>query len=268
MKLLMLCSLLLLDLSNCQLLGHFGSLELPPNFQYRDPDTVAASLAASRLWERIQNDNRKFGGHFGSFSSFGKSASVPKYQTEYSGVRIGKKLHDSRIFDRFDSNFLEPLTETRSNKPHEEILVEDSTSRLRLFPGEGLPPTAAPLTRPPNRLQNLAEPIEESERAKNSRLGSIFDSHPKSFETKKEIFKDEKISQKHSQKIINDLPGNVQTTNFFPDRQNSAPDIGSQFIIRKESPLKLIRKPAKDVLFGFKETRPVATFFGTLHASG
>ena len=106
---------------------------------------------------------------------------VPEFQTNFPGVKIRTKKHDSKIFDRFDSNFLRPLTETRSNKPLEEILVEESTSRIRLLPGEGLPPTPAPPARLPNRLQNVNRPVEESERSKNSRLGSIFDDKQSSF---------------------------------------------------------------------------------------
>ena len=65
--------------------------------------------------------------------------------------------------------------QTHKNKPLEEILIEQSTSRTRLLPGERLAATPNPPTRPPNRLIDLGKPVEESERSNNSRLGTIFD---------------------------------------------------------------------------------------------
>ena len=109
------------------------------------------------------------------------SGTGPKFKTNFRGVQIGSKMDDTRIFDKYDSNFLKPLTETRSNKPLKEILIEGSTSRIRLLPGEGLPPTPAPPTRPPNRFVSFNEPVKESERSKNSQLGTIFDDHRNSF---------------------------------------------------------------------------------------
>merc|ERR1712055_557852 len=61
---------------------------------------------------------------------------VPEYKSE---VKLGKKLSDGKIFDRFDSNFLEPLVETRSNKILDEIQHEMTTSRNRYLPGQKNP---------------------------------------------------------------------------------------------------------------------------------
>ena len=162
--------------SAAQLLGHFGVIKLPEGFQYRDSETVEASEKVARFGESFQahdDDQAERNMRANKFLSFGQT--VPNYQSDFCCGKIGTKMDDSRIFDRFDSNFVKPLTETRSNKPLEEILIEESTSRIRLLPGEGLPPTPGPPTRPPNRLLNLNEPVEESERSKNSRLGTIFD---------------------------------------------------------------------------------------------
>jgi len=103
-----------------------------------------------------------------------KYSKVPEYESNF---KIGKEIADSKMFDVLDSKYLEPYTETRSNKPHEEVLEEYSTSSIRLLPGEGLPPTPAPPTRAPHRLLDLNTRRKESERAKNGRLGTIFDNN-------------------------------------------------------------------------------------------
>merc|ERR1719312_1338471 len=167
--------LLVVPAPSCgQLLGHFSFVPLPDGYEYRDGETVAASQQAARLGERVyreeefQADSRRRSNEYDILSNI-----VPQFETSSHGLKIGRTLHDSKIFDRWDTNFLNPFTETRSNKPLEELLVEDHTSPIRLLPGEGLPPTPPPPTRlPVNRLQNRNRPVEESERAKNSRLGT------------------------------------------------------------------------------------------------
>jgi len=221
--------LVFLPLSSGQLLGHFSFVPLREGYEYRDGETVAASQEAARLGERVyyeeefQAESRRRSNLQDIHSNV-----VPQFKTNSHGVKIGRTLHDSKIFDRFDTNFLNPFTETRSNKPLEELLIEDQTSRIRLLPGEGLPPTPPPPTRlPVNRLQNLNKPVKESERAKNSRLGTIYDKKP--------------------QRVTSTSSGREQVTGF-----RSEPSRGQQ----------------SGHFNGFKETRPAATFFGTLHSSG
>ena len=277
--------LLLSSPSSGQLLGHFGFVELPEGFDYRDAETVEASKEAARFWQRYQaGSNRRLNG-FNILSNI-----VPDYKTKNHGVRIGKKKADSRIFDRFDTNFLQPLTETRSNKPLEEILVEDHTSRIRLLPGEGLPPTPAPPTRlPVNRLQNLNVPVEESERAKNSRLGSIFDTNPArsssnsnrdSAQTHLHGFKNINnalrfsSNRKHAQDQLNGFKKTNSDENSFrfsSDRNNGQGKLNG---FKKTNPdtnsfrFSPDRNPVSSQLNGFAETKPAASFFGALHASG
>merc|ERR1712215_151939 len=156
-----------------QLLGHFSLVQLPEGFQYRDTETVLASEEAARFGLRFYDGGRGRG--VNRLSGFGLE--IPRFHTEFIDNKIGVKVEDRQIFDRFDSNFLKPLIETRSNKPLKEVLIEFSTPRTRLLPGEGPPPVAAPPARPPNRLINLNQPVRESERSKNSKLGSIYDNH-------------------------------------------------------------------------------------------
>ena len=91
-----------------------------------------------------------------------------------SDQKLGKKLSDVKIFDRFDSNFVEPLTETRTNKILPEIQKEMTTSRSRYLPGQKNPDIVTQPTRSPGRLVSLDAKIEESERSKVGRIGSIF----------------------------------------------------------------------------------------------
>merc|ERR1719370_731775 len=104
--------------SHGQLLGHYSVKELPEDFEYRDPQTVDASEKAADLAERTQPRQDR-DATFKEERARHRSATqyVPEYKSE---VKLGKKLSDGKIFDRFDSNFLEPLVETRSNKVLDE----------------------------------------------------------------------------------------------------------------------------------------------------
>ena len=146
---------------------------LPEGFQYRDSETVRASQLAARFGESFQAFADERSEEKRRTNNFTPSA--PKFNTDFQNDKIGIELKDNKMFDVFDAKFLNPFTETRSNKPLEEILIEQSTSRTRLLPGEGLAATPTPPTRPPNRLIDLSKPVKESERSKNSRLGTIFD---------------------------------------------------------------------------------------------
>merc|ERR1711970_561031 len=281
--------LLVLPPPSCgQLLGHFSFVPLPEGYEYRDGETVAASQHAARLGERVyreeefQADNRRRSNEYDILSNI-----VPQFETSSHGLKIGRTLHDSKIFDRWDTNFLNPFTETRSNKPLEELLVEDHTSPIRLLPGEGLPPTPPPPTRlPVNRLQNRNKPVEESERAKNSRLGTIFDKKPHraSFgrnqltevrgdkhDTREPLIR-EHITGEH-------LPSEHLITEHFTREHHTKEHLPGEFpsrehINREHFPGEhltrqhLTREHLTPQIGGFKETRPAATFFGTLHSSG
>merc|ERR1719370_451906 len=281
--------LLVLPPPSCgQLLGHFSFVPLPEGYEYRDGETVAASQHAARLGERVyreeefQADNRRRSNEYDILSNI-----VPQFETSSHGLKIGRNLHDSKIFDRWDTNFLNPFTETRSNKPLEELLVEDHTSPIRLLPGEGLPPTPPPPTRlPVNRLQNRNKPVEESERAKNSRLGTIFDKKPHraSFGRNQltEVRGDkhdtrEPLIRKHLPR--EHLPGEHLITEHltrehhikehlpgeFPSREHlNSEHFPGEHLTREH----LTREHLTPQIGGFKETRPAATFFGTLHSSG
>ena len=113
-----------------QLLGHFGFVELPEGFKYRDTETVEASQEAARFWGKFHAEEEFRVEHKRRENRLEiLSRNVPEFKTNIPGIKIGTKKHDSTIFDKFDSNFLQPLTETRSNKPLEEIIVEETTSR-------------------------------------------------------------------------------------------------------------------------------------------
>ena len=159
--------------STGQLLGHFKVANFPEGFHYRDRDTVTASKQAALFGTKFQAqaDARSQRLRYINNKKYSK---VPEYESNF---KIGKEIADSKMFDVLDSKYLEPYTETRSNKPHEEVLEEYSTSSIRLLPGEGLPPTPAPPTRAPHRLLDLNTRRKESERAKNGRLGTIFDNN-------------------------------------------------------------------------------------------
>ena len=159
-------------LSGSQLLGHYSLKDLPLDFEYRDPRTVEASKDAADLAERFQPGQdedaiRKEERARQKASTY----YVPSYVSE---VKLGKKLNDAKIFDRFDSNFVEPLTETRSNKILPEIQREMTTSRSRYLPGQTNPDIVTQPTRAPDRLVSLDAKIEESERSKTGRVGSVF----------------------------------------------------------------------------------------------
>ena len=158
--------------SHGQLLGHYSVKELPDDFEYRDPKTVDASEKAADLAERIQPRQDR-DATFKEERARHRSATqyVPEYKSE---VKLGKKLSDGKIFDRFDSNFLEPLVETRSNKILDEIQHEMTTSRNRYLPGQKNPDIVTQPTRLPSRLINKNAKIEESERSKTGRIGSVF----------------------------------------------------------------------------------------------
>jgi len=310
--------LLVLPAPSCgQLLGHFSYVPLPEGYEYRDGETVAASQQAARLGERVyreeefQANTRRRSNEFDILSNI-----VPQFETSSHGLKIGRTLHDSKIFDRWDTNFLKPFTETRSNKPLEELLVEDHTSPIRLLPGEGLPPTPPPPTRlPVNRLQNRNKPVEESERAKNSRLGTIFDKKPhrgtfgrdqltgvrgdkhnarqhliREHITEEHFTKDhlprEHFTKEHPPREHftehlprEHLPGEHLITEHhtkehkpiahlfgeFPSRQQlNREHFPGEHLTREH----LTREHVTPQIDGFKETRPAATFFGTLHSSG
>merc|ERR1711887_342254 len=123
--------------SHGQLLGHYSVKELPEDFEYRDPRTVDASEKAADLAERTQPRQDR-DATFKEERARHRSATqyVPDYKSE---VKLGKKLSDGKIFDRFDTNFLEPLLETRSNKILDEIQHEMTTSRNRYLPGQKNP---------------------------------------------------------------------------------------------------------------------------------
>jgi len=306
--------LLVLPAPSCgQLLGHFSFVPLPAGYEYRDGETVAASQQAARLGERVyreeegQADTRRRSNEYDILSNI-----VPQFETSSHGLKIGRTLHDSKIFDRWDTNFLHPFTETRSNKPLEELLVEDHTSPIRLLPGEGLPPTPPPPTRlPVNRLQNRNRPVEESERAKNSRLGTIFDKKPH-----KASFGRDQITRvkgdKHDTRehlITEHSTGEHFTKNHLPSEHFSKEHLPREYLpgqhlitehhtgehhtkehiprehLPGEFPRRehfnrehfpgehltrehLTREHVTPQIGGFKETRPAATFFGTLHSSG
>ena len=86
--------------STGQLLGHFGFVELPEGFKYRDTETVEASQEAARFWEKFHAEEE--------FRAEQKrrinrleilSTNVPEFKTDIRGVKIGTKKHDSTIFD-------------------------------------------------------------------------------------------------------------------------------------------------------------------------
>ena len=84
--------LLLSSPSSGQLLGHFGFVELPEGFDYRDAETVEASKEAARFWHRFHAGEEYQAGSNRRFNGFNiLSKIVPDYKTNNHGVRIGKK---------------------------------------------------------------------------------------------------------------------------------------------------------------------------------
>merc|ERR1719187_2862186 len=158
-----------------QLIGFFSVKELPEGFEYRDPRTVEASEKAADLAERFQPRQDDDASRKEERARHRSSTHyVPDFKSE---VKLGKKLSDGKIFDRFDSNFLEPLVETRSNKILDEIQHEMTTSRNRYLPGQKNPDIVTQPTRLPSRLINKNEKIEESERSKTGELFKSVENH-------------------------------------------------------------------------------------------
>jgi len=170
-----LCSLkVTLTSASPQLIGHRGVIRpLPEGQIYRDRETVEASEAAARFGlsieyeEEIRHEQNRF-------ESERNGVYPPRYRF-YGGGR-GRPLQQNEVFDFLDSRFIDVFPENEFNEFLDEVEIERATSPTRTFPGEGLPPGRHPgPTRPPNRLTDLSQPLELSDRAKNAIEGTVFD---------------------------------------------------------------------------------------------
>jgi len=167
-----------------QLIGHRGIFTLREGQVYRDEETVRASEAAARFAllterdEQILHRSRKYESQqFGLFPP-------PLYSSHIPAV-LGRPLKQNEIFDVLDSKFVNVFPENEFNKFLDEVEIEKATAPTRSFPGEPLPQGHPAPTRAPNRLIDLSKPLEDSERTKNSNIGTIFDGssqHPASID--------------------------------------------------------------------------------------
>jgi len=126
-----------LPLSRGQLIGSRGIFTLPDGEIYRDAETVDASESVARFARSFQptadrqaESNRLFGS---------RAPKTPRFYTSSVSNGIGRKLSDVEVFDFVDSRYLDPLPETRFNKPLEEVELELSTPRTRALPGQPFP---------------------------------------------------------------------------------------------------------------------------------
>ena len=100
--------LLFLPLSAGQLLGHFGFKKLPDGFQYRDFETVEAAKFAVRFQEQVNDraDNKR------RAQSIHMRKQTPSFQKQLKEVKIGTEFCDCKIFDIFDTVFVNPVAKT------------------------------------------------------------------------------------------------------------------------------------------------------------
>jgi len=167
-----------------QLIGHRGIFTLREGQVYRDEETVRASEAAARFAllterdEQILHRSRKYESQqFGVFP--------PPLYTSHIPPALGRPLKQNEIFDVLDSKFVNVFPENEFNKFLDEVEIEKATAPTRSFPGEPLPQGHSAPTRAPNRLIDLTKPIQDSDRTKNSHIGTIFDGssqHPASID--------------------------------------------------------------------------------------
>jgi len=135
-----------LHVVHSQLIGSRGVFSLPEGESYRDPETVKASKDVARFARSYQVSADRSSSQRRSYGN--QLSKIPRFFTRKTGQK-GRKLTDSEVFDFVDSRYVNPLPETKFNKPLEEVDVERATPPTRLFPGEtrfGPLATSAPYT--------------------------------------------------------------------------------------------------------------------------
>merc|ERR1711970_106299 len=162
-----------------QLIGHRGVITLREGVEYRDPETVEASESVASFAKEFQEVDDAIAERLCRTNSFRSPLNevTPKFPTQVLENVRGRPLVENEIFDYLDTRFVEPAPEQQFNQFLDEVEIERATSPVRLLPGEGLPPTPPPATRPPNRLVNLQRPSlgsQESVRSQNARFPTVF----------------------------------------------------------------------------------------------
>merc|ERR1711970_1427923 len=162
-----------------QLIGHRGVITLREGVEYRDPETVEASESVAHFAKEFQEVDDAIAERLSRTNNFRSPLNevTPKFPAQVLENVRGRPLVENEIFDYLDTRFVEPAPEQQFNQFLDEVEIERATSPIRLLPGEGLPPTPRPPTRPPNRLVNLQRPSlgsQESVRSQNSRFPTVF----------------------------------------------------------------------------------------------
>ena len=162
-----------------QLIGSRGVITLREGVEYRDPETVEASESVAHFAKEFQEVDDAIAERLSRTNSFQSPLNevTPKFSTQVLENVRGRPLVENEIFDFLDARFVEPAPEQQFNQFLDEVEIERATSPVRLLPGEGLPPTPRPPTRPPNRLVNLQRPSlgsEESVRSQNAKFPTVF----------------------------------------------------------------------------------------------
>jgi len=123
-----------LSVGYSQLIGSRGVFTLPEGQYYRDEETVQASKDVARFARSYQvnadqsaSQNRRY--------YTNQLTKTPRFYTRKAEQK-GRKLSDAEVFDFVDSRYVDPLPETKFNKPLEEVDVERTTSPTRLIPGQ------------------------------------------------------------------------------------------------------------------------------------
>ena len=113
--------LFFIDSGFSQLLGHFGSKRLPTGTLYRDLETRTAAKAAIEIYDQTLLHRNFDSRHSNRFKSY-----TPRFSTKVNGLKIGKKMSSTEIFDSFDSLFITPI----DNKPRKLLskIIEKETN--------------------------------------------------------------------------------------------------------------------------------------------
>jgi hypothetical protein len=122
-----------LNFGQCQLVGSRGIVTLPSGFQYRDTTTVDASMNVAKFARSFQSQANSISEN--NFRISQKPVKVPQFVTRVNGGK-GRIQSDQEVFDFTDSRFVEPLPETKFNKPLVEVELERATPASRFLPGQ------------------------------------------------------------------------------------------------------------------------------------
>ena len=89
-----------------QLLGHFGFVELPEGFKYRDTETVEASQEAARFWEKFHADEEFRAEQKRRINGFEiLSRNVPEFKTTILGLRLGLRSMTAQSLTSLTATF-------------------------------------------------------------------------------------------------------------------------------------------------------------------